>query len=331
LALAQAAEAKQRSEEQGVWLDRLECEHDNLRAALSWCCSAGGNAADGLSLAVALGWFWRSRGHLGEGRRWLSEVINATPTMLGSPIRADALVWAGILAMDQVDYPVAQALQEEALAIYRKLGDRLGTVRALNRLGILAAEQANHAAAQRLFADSMVMVRELGDPQGTSMTLTNLGVVTQLLGDLSGAQALFEEALAIERTLGNQATIAMLTNNVGQTLYMQGEYPRAQVLLKQALAIWNELGMRFRLVFSMGDFGSLFWLQGQPARAARVWGREERLREEIGFGSSPMAHALGGGYIAAARTAMGDDAFEAAWAEGRAMALDQVIQELLDS
>ena len=332
LALAQAAEAKQRSEEQGLWLDRLESEHDNLRAALSRCCSADGNAVDALPLAVALGWFWRSRGHLGEGRRWISEVIKATPSVQDSPTRADALVWAGTLAMDQADYPAAQALQEEALEIYRKVGDRLGIVRVLNRLGILAAEQSNHAAAQRLLKDSMAIVRELGDPEGTSMTLTNLGVVTQLLGDLSGAQALFEEALAIERTLGNQATIAMLTNNVGQDALHARRVPAcpdpAEGGAGHLERNW-EVDSAWSIRWEILEVSPGCW--AKPGRAARVWGRSERLEEEIGFGNSPMAHALGDGYIAAARAAMGDEAFEAAWAEGRAMALDQVIRELLES
>ncbi|MBT9486769.1 MAG: tetratricopeptide repeat protein [Rubrivivax sp.] len=331
LALAKAADAQQRSDQQGMWLDRLEAEHDNLRAALAWCGTAGGPAADGLHLAAALGWFWRTRGHLGEGRRWLSVLIDATPKGQDSSGRATALRWAGVLAMEQVDYAAAKTLQQEALAISRALGDRHAIVRTLNQLGIMEAELSNHAAARLLLEESMQILRALGDPQGVSMTLTNLGVVTQLLGDAPAAQALFEEALAIERTQGNQAAIAMLTNNLGQTLYMQGDYPHALAHLKEALAIWDDMGSSLQIVQSLDSFACLAWLQGQAARAARLWGRCERLQEDIGYPTSPMGHALVDGYVAAARRTIGDGAFEAAWAEGHAMALDPLVRELLGS
>jgi predicted ATPase/DNA-binding winged helix-turn-helix (wHTH) protein/Tfp pilus assembly protein PilF len=331
LALAEAAEANQRGEEQGVWLKRLESEHDNLRTALAWCCTAAGNVVDGLRLAAALGWFWRSRGHLGEGRRWLSVLIDAAPSGQDSPTRADALRWAGLLAMYQADYPAAQELQEEALAIYRRVGDRLGIARVLINLGIIVTDQANHSAARLLFEEAMVIHRELGDQQGIAIVLTNLGMVTQLLGNHSAAQAMYEEALAIQRTLGDRGMIAILTHNVGRTLYLQGDYSRAQAMLKEALAIWNDLASRLWLASSLEDFACLAWLQAHPARAARLWGRAARLREEIGSAQSPRAQATIGPYVAAVRTAMGDDAFESAWAAGRSMALDQVTRELLES
>ena len=332
LALAEAADAKQLGEEQGAWIERLESEHDNLRAALAWCCTAGGNAADGLRLASALGWFWRSRGHLGEGRRWISVSIDAAPSGQDSPTRADALRWAGLLAMDQADYSAAQVLQEEALAIYRRVGDRPGIARVLNNLGLVAIDQADHAAAQSLFEESMAMRRELGDQQGVSLVLSNLGLVAQLLAHHATAHALYEEALAIQRTVGDRATIAILTHNVGTVLCELSDYSSAQAMLKEALALWDELGSRAGVVASLEAFAGLARLQAQPARAARLWGLAARLREEIGSAQSPRTQADIDVSVAAARTAMGnDDAFESAWAEGRAVALDQVMRELLES
>ena len=331
LALAKAADTQQRSEQQGVWLDRLESEHDNLRAALAWCGTAGGPAADGLRLAATLGWFWRLRGHLSEGRRWLSVLMDATPSGQDGPTRADALRWAGLMAMDQADYPAAQALQEEALAIYRTVRDRLGIARMLNNLGLVAIEQADHSAAQCLLEEAMVKRRELGDLQGVSLGLNNLGVVAQLLGQHSKAQALYEEALAIQRSLGDRGMHANLTHNLGSALCLQGDHSQGKAKLKEALAVRAELSYRGGIVDSLDEFAVLAWLQDQPARAACLWGRAARLREEIGSGQSPRALAGDNPYLAAARTAMGGKAFETAWAEGRAMALDQVIRELLAS
>jgi non-specific serine/threonine protein kinase len=328
LAMAEAAEAKRLDEEQGVWADQLESEHDNLRATLAWCCTAGGDAADGLRLAAALSWFWRSRGHLGEGRRWLSKLIDTAPSRQDSPSRADGLRWAGLLATDQADYPAAQELQEAALEIYRRVGDRLGIARALNNLAMTALDQDNTSAAQLLLEESMVICRELGDQRGLGILLNNLGLVAQRLGKHSTAQALYEEALATIRTLGDRECIANLKNNLGTVLGLQGDYPRARAMLKEALATWNE--SKLWLVDSLNEFANLAWLQAQPAHAARLWGRAARLQEEMGIAQSPGTRRVLERYVAAARSAIGDDAFKWAWAEGRAMALDQVIRELLE-
>jgi len=332
LALAEAAVPELRGMDQGAWLERLDAEHDNLRAALAWCCAPGGDAVAGLRLATALGRFWLSRGHLGEGRRWLSVLMGAAPSGQDSPSLAHALRWSGFLAMYQGDYPAARELQEQALAIYRRSGDRLGIARALTNLGmLLAEEQADLPAAKGLFEESLAMAREIGDQQRISTALTNLGLVAYLQGHHSAAQALYEEALVIQRRLGDRDTIAALSNNLGAALCLQGDHSRGKAMYKEALAIWDEVGSKAGLVSSLEEFAGLAWLQGEPARAARLWGRMERLREETGIAGSPRARSNTNPHIPAARAALGDDAFESAWAEGRALALDPLIRELLES
>lgn len=331
LALAEAADARQLTDDQGLWLERLEAEHDNLRAALAWCSTSSAHAGDGLRLAAALGSFWRSRGHLGEGRHWLAALLDAAPNMPDRAPRADALRWAGVLAMSQADYIAARDLQQEALAVYRALGDRLGIARVLNNLGLVAVELEDHAAAQSLFEESMALRRELGDQQGISFVLCNLGMVAHLRGRHADAQARYEEALDLQRKLGDRGMVAKLTNNLGASLYLQGDYRQGRTLLKEALAIWTELHSRFELVLSLEDFACLAWLEGQPDRAARLWGRAAQLRQDMGHGRSPTEQATTNPHVAATRRALGEAAFEAAWAEGRALPLDEVIRELLTS
>jgi predicted ATPase/DNA-binding winged helix-turn-helix (wHTH) protein len=331
LALAESADGRQLTDDQGVWLERLEAEHDNLRAALAWCSTSSAHAGDGLRLAAALGSFWRSRGHLGEGRHWFAALLGAAPNMPDSASRADALRWAGVLAMSQADYTAARVLQQDALALYRALGDRLGIARVLNNLGLVAVELEDHAAAQSLFEESMALRRELGDQQGISFVLCNLGMVAHLIGRHAEAQARYEEALDLQRTLGDRAMVAKLTNNLGASLYLQGDYRKARALLQEALAIWTELHSRFELVLSLEDFACLAWLEGQPARAARLWGRAAQLRQDMGQEQSPTEQAATSPHVGATRSALGDAAFEAAWAEGRALPLDEVTRELLAS
>jgi non-specific serine/threonine protein kinase len=236
------------------------------------------------------------------------------------------------MAMYQGDYPAARALQEQALAIYRRLGERRGIARVLINLGMLVAEgQADLPAAQSLFEEALAILRELGDQQSTSTALTNLGLIAHLRGEHAAAQALYEAALAIQQTLGDQETIAALTNNLGAALCLQGDHARGQAKFKEALAIWAELDSKVGLVSSLDEFAGLAWHQGQAVRAARLWGRTARLREEIGLAGSPTVKAEANPQVAAARAALGDAAFEQAWAEGRALALDRLTQELLAS
>jgi predicted ATPase len=130
VALAEAAQAPLEGPQQGMWLARLEREHDNLRAALAWSGAPGRGgterAASGLQLASALWWFWWLRGHVSEGRGWLERMLGQETGVPAAP-RARALNAAGVLAMTQDDHAQARALLEECLALRRALEDRQGS------------------------------------------------------------------------------------------------------------------------------------------------------------------------------------------------------------
>jgi predicted ATPase/DNA-binding XRE family transcriptional regulator len=133
LALAEGAEPQIQGAEQATWLDRLERDHDNLRAALSWALAAGATEI-GLRLAAALGEFWWPLGHVSEGRRWLAAALAGSGPATAAA-RAKALYRAGELAYGQGDYGVATTRLEESLTLYRDLGDKWGTACALRGLG----------------------------------------------------------------------------------------------------------------------------------------------------------------------------------------------------
>jgi tetratricopeptide (TPR) repeat protein len=179
--------------------------------------------------------------------------------------------------------------------------------------------------------ESMVICRELGYQRGLSILLCNLGRAADLQGHHSRALALFDEGLAIQRPLGDRGTIANITHSLGVSLCSHGDYSRARAMLKEALAIWDELANPGGLVASLEEFACMAACQAQPALAARWWGRAERMREQMGSAQAPSTQARVKLYVAAACTDMGADAFDAAWAEGRAMPLDQVAREMLQS
>jgi hypothetical protein len=146
LALAEQAEPEVTGAQPAVWLERLEREHDNIRAVLRWALEDG-DADLGLRMAAALGPFWWVHGHLREGRRWLEGLL-ATRSSGAAPAasRAKALTFAGTLARDQGDYGRAAALFEEGLALSRDLRDNRGSALSLRALGLMPSSRASTTA-----------------------------------------------------------------------------------------------------------------------------------------------------------------------------------------
>ncbi len=215
-ALAEEAKPNLSGPEQTRWLDTLESEHDNLRAALEWCLDEEGAQA-GLRLAGALWLFWRRRGHLSEGRQRCAAALSRPGVARErTKAQADTLHGAGTLAWMQGDMASARALLEESLAIQREIGNKYGIAIALNNLGLVASDQGDTASARVLFEESLATMRELGDKSGISLPLAGLAGVALKQGDTVAAQAFIEESLAIERELGNKQGLAGSLNSLGQ-------------------------------------------------------------------------------------------------------------------
>ncbi|MCW3100988.1 MAG: tetratricopeptide repeat protein, partial [Chthonomonadaceae bacterium] len=247
------------------------------------------------------------------------------------------------VAGDQGDYVAAHALYEEALVINRELGNRAWQAINLNNLGAIALRQGDFASARTFHEQSLAIRRELGVRDGIADSLNSLGDVTKDQGDYVAAHALYEEALVINRETGNRAWQAMNLNNLGAVAYAQGDYDAARTLFPESLAISRALGGKVDIAYSLEGFAALIAadtaamtvpVEAQEAsrdtgdgmrKAARLWGAAETLREEIGSPLSPKERDQCDSRAAAAREALGDSAFAAAWEEGRAMTLDEVV------
>ncbi|MGH2387840.1 MAG: ATP-binding protein, partial [Chloroflexota bacterium] len=167
LALAEKAELGLTGSEQVVWLDRLESEHDNLRAALGWARESGQVALD-MRLAGALGRFWWMHGHLSEGRRWLEGLVAQPGNDETEPTAPAAVVvfWAGVLAASQGDYGHAMAFYQDSLALFRAIGDTRQSAECLYHLGATAQHQGAYGQAACFVEESLAMRRAMGDTAG---------------------------------------------------------------------------------------------------------------------------------------------------------------------
>ena len=329
LRLAEQAEPQLLGADQTVWFDRLELEHDNLRAALEWSLE-NGEAGAGLRLAGAVGRFWEVRGHLAEGRRWLEVVLRASG-VAPTAARAKALKAAGnLVSFGQGDYASGRAFYEESLAIWRQMGNREGIATLLGNLGFVAYCQGDDASGHALYEESLAIRREVGDKWGTALSLNNMGSVATRRGDYAKANVLLQESLDLWQQMGDKHHVAMVLTNLGLVACGQGDYRLARSFLRDSLAIRRDVGDNLGIPESLEGFAGLAAALGRARRAARLFGEAEALRERIG---APLPYSERARYdrnLATARIRLGDAAFAEAWAEGRAMEKEEAINDALE-
>ncbi len=327
LGLAERAEEELQGTQQREWLERLEKEQDNFRAALSYGLEREPEKA--LKLAAALWRFWDIHSNFTEGRSWLERALEKGMSA-PAPVRAKALNRAGVMAWRQGDHAAAQALLEESLTLFRELGDQRGIANVLNYSGNIAWAQGDLERAKALHEESLAIRRALGDQGGIASSLGNLGNIAWAQGDYERAKVLYEECLALFRELGNQWGVANVLNNLGVVVRAQGDYGRARVLLEESLMLFRELGSQWGIANALEELAKLAGVKGQRERAVRLLGAAESLREAIG---APMYLPERSDYeqiVTELRFALGDEAFAVAWEEGRTMTLEQAIAYALE-
>jgi non-specific serine/threonine protein kinase len=325
LQLAELAAPELLGPQQALWLDRLEMEYGNLRAALAWCKSAERNAELGLQLANALWKFWSMRGYLDEGFAELETALTRTGEMR-TPLRAKALNNMGNLASYRGDFTMACSLYEESLALLRELGDERGITVALRNLGNMAYAQGGYATARSHFEESLVRARKLRDEPIAAMVLSDLGNLARVQGDYAVAQSLYEQSLALARKLADETIIAWVLHNLGDTLRRQGDHAAARSFLVESLTLARQRGDKLNIVTSLVNLAGVAVLQEELERAVRIGSSAEVLRKTIGLALLPIQQAEYDRLAAAVRAKLGEEAFAAAWAQGQAMTLEQAIE-----
>src|SRR5262249_7524866 len=290
LALAEAAEPQIQGAEQAAWLDRLEMEHDNLRAALSWALTYGA-AKVGLRLAAALGEFWWPRGHVTEGRRSLQSILDCRSQIADFETRdqsaiynlqsaiAKALYRAGELAYAQGDYRVAATLLEESLTLYRDLRDKRGIACVLRGLGNTLSFRGDHELAEPLRYESLALFREVGDAWGIAWMLYHIAAERS---DIERKVALLEESLALARAGGYKRTIVSVLNGLGLVAREQEDYARAVLFYKESLALCHQLHDTYISAWVLHDLGLVVRNQGDQEQARALFKESLALHREVG-------------------------------------------------
>jgi predicted ATPase len=281
LALAEEAHPELAGPEQAKWLDRLDDEVNNLRAALNWTIDRG-DAEMGLRLAGALWPFWRIRGHIRDGRAWLERVL-ALPRASTAPpaVRAQALGGLGNLATNLGHYSEAQTRLEECLALQRELSDPRGIAAALHSLALVAQHQNAYDRSAALFEQSLLLAREQGDDLASVISLNGLAIAAQAQGDIGRATTFYEESLAIARRLGAPRFIAVALGNLGNLAADQGDADRAVMLYEESLARYREVWDRRGVAICLYSLGHQAVTQGDD-RAYELLAEALRIFVDLG-------------------------------------------------
>ena len=280
LALAERAEPELHQASQTIWLDRLEIEHDNLRAALEWALGLQGDET-GLRLAAALAPYWHARGYLAEGRDWLDRArareLPRTPSLT-----LKAMLAAARLAFAQDDFAGTKTLLDEAVPLARAEGDRRALTLALGWLGHATWHVGDRAQGVAFCQESHVLARGADDPWTVAVVFIEVATVAVHEGDHEKARPLIEESLHRFRTIGDTAGVASCLYQLGSLALTRSDFRRAAALIEESLALQRQLGRKPSVAASLGRLGRIALLQGQYDRAVAFLENSAVLAAELG-------------------------------------------------
>lgn len=334
LELAARAEPELAGPAQRRWLDRLELDHANLRAAIDWA-EGHGDAPVALGLAVRVWRFWQKRGHLREARtrveRLLAEPWAAEPTTL----RGDLLEVAGGIAYWHGEPRAAEPFYEECLAIRRASGDSAAIAHACYNLSFCFIVGGMHDATGRtraltLLEEALERYRALDDDRGTANALWGIGCARYFLNDNEGAIVPLEESLELYRKVGDRTQEGWALHQLGSAKLKLGEHEAARTMLRDGLRLFREAGDLAGVTVILDDLSASAVADEDLVRGARLHGLARRLQQTSGTDLARyIEEAFEEQSRRSARQVMSAEELARHAAEGRAMTLDDGVRYAL--
>ena len=276
LGFAVQAEERLQGPDQVAWLNRLETDHDNLRAALRWSIDRD-EMEPALRLGSVLWPFWDTHGYVREGRAWLDELLaraRARPSSsafsaMSRGALAKVLDGAAYTRARWSEFAKAGDFQAEGLAVWRELGDTRGIAKALDRLGDITRLLGDRARGRALFSESLELFRALGDRRGAAHVLNNLGEMALQEGEIATAKLLFEQCVSLFESIADDRGLSHALDNLGDVLTTGGDYDRAEALYARSLRLAEELGDNHAIAATLRGLGGVALRRGDHARARR--------------------------------------------------------------
>jgi predicted ATPase/DNA-binding CsgD family transcriptional regulator/DNA-binding XRE family transcriptional regulator len=277
--LAEEAELHLITPARSSWLARLQLEHDNLRAALTWALSEEGDPELGLRLASSLHWFWYFASRVPEGRAWLASALARVDRSNRSRILAKALYASGRLAQQYMEHDVALPLLEESISIWEELRDYRDMAYALVTLALTKIDK-DKASSHDYIESAIALFRGAGDKWGLAYALEKFSNMNY--EDLEGTLNLKNESLALYQELGDRWQTAYQLGMVGMVEMSMGHYAQARARFEEAMQIDVEVGDKWNMAWLLRGLGNIAHLEGDYARADALYAESQALYRELG-------------------------------------------------
>jgi predicted ATPase len=352
------------SSQSTAWLNRLEREHDNMQAALEWNLRTPEGRELALSMMATLTWFWYRRGFFNEGRIWTDRILAASGEEV-TPARAAALQMSSRMAMWRGDLNSAVERASKSLTVWQRLEDEQKVPMSLMETGVtlinIGKDREAHSLlkeAEALFRESGAsyfhaitlvhlgnvslglgnpdeawdwlnqaypLFKEIGEPWGLSFVLNNLGEVARVKGNYEQAYEYYKESEALLRATGDKGDLARLVHTLGYIASHKGDDHLAEAQFRESLAMFRRLGNKRGIAECIAGLASLSAKQGKSEIGTQMLSAAEALLGESGAAWWPADRVEVDKTRTILQSALEDHEFQAAWAAGGSMTLDQAI------
>jgi predicted ATPase len=350
------------------WLDRLDADYGNLRAALAWAQQAPGRQELGWRVVYDLAWLWYRRGYLNEGRQWYGRVMAQTEPLGESLLRAKILGRAGLIAMWQSDLGTAAGWMDRGLEIVRRVGDRPALAEALFGRGVLAVNRREDEIGDAYLQEALALFHEMGQEWFEAIILLHLGNIVFSRGDLPAAQVRMNASYALAQRVGDRWLTASAVNNWGEfaryrmdhegaeghylesralfesvgsapdlaradhslgwVALFRGDVSRARALFQSALALHQQLGIRRGVLECLIGLAAVCGAEGEPERAVACTSCARARFAALGAAMWPADGADMRRSLISVHAQLHDAAFAEAWRHGQRMTLEQALAEV---
>lgn len=324
ITMAEEAEPQVRGPEQDLWMSRFKQEHENLVGALTWCCDAAVDAQSGLRLAAATGYYW-GWNSVEQGFRLVFAALEHDRAAAPTPAREGTLRALARLSEFRGRYEEALAFAQQALAAARQLGEPRALAWALNAVGSALATSSRSEPALQAHEAALELARQQGDGVLMFTLLNNIASCQHRAGQLDAAERSYREALGLARRHAGRVGNVVVLDNLIRVLVARGELDQARQFAIECLPLARHEKVSVDLLEATVGLASR---RGEHAVAARFWGASDRQLLAWGYRHEPGEIEHLAPLLARSRHCLGEAAFDAAEAAGRAQGFDAVMQEL---
>jgi non-specific serine/threonine protein kinase len=311
-------------------LNQLETEHDNIRGALEWSLGSG-DPIDGLRLVGSLGHFWFRKGHYAEAQRWTSVALDRSKELDAPPaVRAALLHSAGVVAHFSDERDRGRQLHLEALGLYRGLDDDLETGWLLIYLGAQAFGQSDqYEEATAYVEEGLVLLQRVNDQAGIAQAMHIMGELARHDGNQEKAVEVLTEGLSIAREIGDALREILILDSLTYMAIYHDDVKKAATLSHEAFTRTIEADHQPHIPAAIAAAAAVSMAEGDPDRAARLLGASHAVFEARGFTPRPSDMPDISRSMLVVKKGQDSASFEAAFAEGQAMSVEDAIDYAL--